>query len=101
MAANLNLEDQEQLDQIKHFWAQYGNLITWVLIALFGSLAAYNGWNYWQRSQATKASALFEEMQRATVGGDAAKIERAFNDIKDGFGSTTYAAKAAMLAGKA
>jgi predicted negative regulator of RcsB-dependent stress response len=101
MAAHLNLEDQEQLDQIKHFWAQYGNIITWVLIAVFGSTAAWNGWNYWQRSQASKASALYEELQRATVGGDAAKVERAFNDMKDGFGSTTYAAQAALLAGKA
>lgn len=101
MATHLDLEEQEQLDQIKHFWAQYGNLITWVLIAIFGSLAAYNGWNYWQRSQAAKASALYEELQRASIGSDAAKIERAFNDIKDGYGGTAYAAQAAMLAGKA
>jgi predicted negative regulator of RcsB-dependent stress response len=53
MAKHLDLEEQEQLDQIKHFWDQYGNLITWVLIAAFGSLAAWNGWNYWQRDQAT------------------------------------------------
>ena len=101
MATHLDLEEQEQLDQIKHFWAQYGNLITWVLIAVFGSMAAWNGWNYWQRSQGAKAAALYEELQRATMGGDAAKIERAFSDMKDGYGSTTYAAQAAMLAGKA
>ena len=101
MAAHLNLEDQEQLDQIKHFWAQYGNIITWVLIAVFGSMAAWNGWNYWQRSQGAKAAAMYEELQRATIGGDAANIERAFNEMKDGFGSTTYAAQGAMLAGKA
>ena len=33
MANQLDLEEQEQLDQIKHFWKQYGNAITWVLIA--------------------------------------------------------------------
>ena len=101
MAAHLDLEEQEQLDQIKHFWAKYGNAITWALIVVFGSLAAWNGWNYWQRSQAAKASALYEELQRATIEGDAAKVERAFGDMKSGFGSTTYAAQAAMLAGKA
>ena len=101
MANHLDLEEQEQLDQIKHFWAQYGNLITWVLIAVFGALAAYNGWNYWQRTQAAKASALYEELQRATQASDPAKIQRAFNDMKDGFGSTTYAAQGALLAGKA
>jgi hypothetical protein len=34
MAKHLDLEEQEQLDQLKHFWNQYGNLITWVLIAV-------------------------------------------------------------------
>ena len=33
MATHLDLEEQEQLDQLKAFWKQYGNLITWVLIA--------------------------------------------------------------------
>jgi predicted negative regulator of RcsB-dependent stress response len=29
MAKHLDLEEQEQLDEIKHFWKEYGNLITW------------------------------------------------------------------------
>ena len=69
MAKHLDLEEQEQLDQIKHFWAQYGNLISWVLIVVFGSFAAWNGWNYWQRSQASQASALYEEVERASLAG--------------------------------
>src|SRR5690606_29262162 len=100
MAKHLDLEEQEQLDQIKHFWAQYGNLITWTLIVVFGSMAAWNGWNYWQRSQAAQASALYEEIERAALANDAEKTERAFAQIKDSFGRTTYAAQGAMLAGK-
>lgn len=101
MAKHLDLEEQEQLDQIKHFWAQWGNLITWVLIVVFGSIAAWNGWNYWQRSQAAKASALYDVLQQAASAGEADKVERAFNDMKEGFPRTTYAAQGAMLAGKA
>ena len=100
MAKHLDLEEQEQLDQIKHFWAQYGNLITWVLIVVFGSMAAWNGWNYWQRSQAFKASALYEEIERAALANDTEKTERALAQIKDSFGGTTYAFQGAMLAGK-
>lgn len=100
MAKHLDLEEQEQLDQIKHFWAQYGNLITWVLIAVFGAMAAWNGWNYWQRSQATKAAALFDEIERVSVAKDADRIERALADMKDRFGGTTYAAQGGLLAGK-
>jgi predicted negative regulator of RcsB-dependent stress response len=100
MAKHLDLEEQEQLDQIKHFWAQYGNLITWVLIAVFGSVAAWNGWDYWQRTQATKAAALFEEIDRAAQASDAERIERALGEMKSGFGRTTFAAQGALLAAK-
>lgn len=100
MAKHLDLEEQEQLDQIKHFWAQYGNLITWVLIAVFGSVAVYNGWNYWQRSQATKAAALYEEIDRAALANDAERTERALGEMKSGFGGTTFAAQGALLAAK-
>ena len=41
MATHLDLEEQEQLDQLKAFWKQYGNLLTWVLIALLGAYAAW------------------------------------------------------------
>jgi Tetratricopeptide repeat-like domain len=51
MAKHLDLEEQEQLDQLKAFWQQYGNLISSALIVVFGTIAAYNGYNYWQRSQ--------------------------------------------------
>lgn len=100
MAKHLDLEEQEQLDQIKHFWAQYGNLITWVLIAVFGALAAWNGWQYWQHSQATKAAALFDEIERAAQAKDAERMDRLLIEMKDGFGRTTFAAQGALLAAK-
>ena len=40
MATHLDLEEQEQLDQLKAFWKQYGNLITWAVIAALGTFAA-------------------------------------------------------------
>ncbi|MEY3944815.1 MAG: hypothetical protein RL697_828, partial [Pseudomonadota bacterium] len=56
MATHLDLEEQEQLAELKHFWNTYGNLISWVLIAVLGAYAAWNGWQYWQRHQATQAA---------------------------------------------
>jgi len=100
MANHLDLEEQEQLDQLKHFWAQYGNVITWVLIAVFGSFAAWNGWNYWQRTQATKAAALYDEIDRAASARDADKMTRALTEMQDRFGGSTFAAQGSLLAGK-
>jgi predicted negative regulator of RcsB-dependent stress response len=100
MATNLNLEEQEQLDELKHFWKKYGNAITWLLIAVMGSYAAWNGYLYWQQQQSTKASALFDEVEKSVISGDVAKLERAWNDMKDRFPKTTFAAQSALLAAK-
>jgi len=100
MAKHLDLEEQEQLDQLKHFWAKYGNAISWVLILVFGSFAAWNGWNWYQRNQGAKAAALHEEVERAALAKDLERTERGLADMRAGFGSTTYAAQAGLLAGK-
>lgn len=100
MAKHLDLEEQEQLDQLKHFWRQWGNLITWVLIAVFGSVAAWNFYNYWDRSQSAQSAALYDQVERAAKGSDLAVLDRALSDMKEKFGSTTYAQQAALLAAK-
>jgi predicted negative regulator of RcsB-dependent stress response len=101
MANQLDLEEQEQLDELKHFWNEYGNLITWVVIAVFGAIAAWNGWQYWQRTQAAQAANMYDEVERAAVAGDTTRVERAFSDMKEKFGRTTYAQQAGLLAAKA
>ena len=98
MAAHLDLEEQEQLAELKHFWKTWGNLITWLLIAVLGSYAAWNGWQYWQRNQAAKASALYEEVEKAVLSQDVARIERSVADMKDKFGGTQFAHQAGLLA---
>ena len=100
MARHLDLEEQEQLDELKHFWNRYGNLITWFLIAVLGAYAAWNGWNYWQRNQAAQASVLYDEVDRAAATGDVGRVQQAFADIKDKFGGTVYAQQAGLIAAK-
>jgi predicted negative regulator of RcsB-dependent stress response len=100
MAQHLDLEEQEQLAELKHFWNQWGNLISWALIVVFGAIAAYNGWQYWQRTQSTQAAAMFDEVDRAAAAGDTARVERAFGDLKDRYGRTIYAQQAGLLAAK-
>lgn len=100
MANQLDLEEQEQLDQLKHFWKQYGNAITWALIVVLGTFAGWNFYQYWQRSQASQAAAMYDEVERVVKSADTAKIDRVFADIKDRFASTTYAQQAGLLVAK-
>jgi predicted negative regulator of RcsB-dependent stress response len=100
MANHLDLEEQEQLDQLKHFWKQYGNPITWALIAVLALFASWNFYNYWQRSQALQAAAMFDEVARVVNSDDQSKIDRAFSDMKDRFSTTAYAQQAGLMVAK-
>ncbi len=100
MANQLDLEEQEQLDELKHFWSKYGNLISGVLIVVMLCLAGWNGYNYWQRSQAAQAAAMFDEMGKSVSGGDVAKAERTFNDMKDRYARASYTQQAGLALAK-
>jgi len=100
MATHLDLEEQEQLDQLKHFWNTYGTLITWVVLLVAGAFVAWNGWQYFQRTKAAQASALYDEIERSAQAGDTARIERALNDMKAKFAGTAYAQQAGLLAAR-
>ncbi|MBR7778196.1 YfgM family protein [Undibacterium rugosum] len=96
-----DLEEQEQLDTLKATWKQYGNLITWTLIAALGSYAGWVQWNNYQRNQSGQASQLFEELSKSVAAKDAQKIQRVAADMKEKYPSTNYAAMAALTTAKA
>ncbi len=100
MATHLDLEEQEQLDQLKAFWKRYGNLITWVLIAVLGSFAAWNGWNWWQREQAIGASGMYDGLEKAAGAGDVATTTRILSDLQSRYPRTLYAHQGALLAAR-
>jgi len=100
MASHLDLEEQEQLEQVKAFWKRWGNLITWVLTAALAAYAAWQGWNWYQRDQAAKASAMYEEFDRAAAAQDLDKAAAAAGDLKARFAGTGYAAQANLQVAK-
>lgn len=100
MATHLDLQEQEQIDQLKEFWNQYGNLVTWVVILALGAFAAWNGWNWWQREQAAKASVLFHELDAAQQTNDVNKAAQVMADMTGRYGRTVYALQAALLGAK-
>ncbi|OGA98519.1 MAG: hypothetical protein A3E25_14755 [Burkholderiales bacterium RIFCSPHIGHO2_12_FULL_69_20] len=100
MANTLDLQEQEQLDELKAFWKQWGNLITWVLTACLLAFASWNAWGWYQRDQATKAAAMFDELDRAAVAGDADKAGRVFNDMKERFARTALTQQGGLMAAR-
>jgi predicted negative regulator of RcsB-dependent stress response len=97
MAQPLDLQEQEQLDALRAFWKQYGNLVTWALIAALAVYAGLNGWKWWQREQAAKAAALYDQLELAAASGDAQRAGQVFGDLKERYPRTVHAAQGALL----
>ena len=93
-------EEQEQLANLKSWWNQYGNLVTWILLAVSLAVAGYQGWNWYQRGKASDASAVYGVLQRAVGEGDMQRVKTAAGELIEKFGNTPYGPLGAMLAGK-
>jgi predicted negative regulator of RcsB-dependent stress response len=97
MATTLDLQEQEQIDELKAFWKRWGNPITWALIAVLAAFAGWNGWNWYQREQGVKAGVLFDELDRTVAAGDVERAARVFSDLRDRHPGTTWAAQGGLL----
>lgn len=101
MANHLDLEEQEQIDQLKHFWNTWGTLISSALLLIFGSIAIWNGYQFWQNRQSMQAAALLEELNTSVLAKNESRVGQAFNDIREKYASTHQAVQAGLLAAKA
>ncbi len=100
MASHLDLQEQEQLEDLKAFWKQYGNLITWVLVLALGAYAAWNGWNYYLREQGAKAGSLYDEIDRAAEALDSERATRIFADMKERYPRAVFTQQAGLVAAR-
>jgi predicted negative regulator of RcsB-dependent stress response len=98
--ATYDLEEQEQLDELKTWWKMYGNLVTGILVVVALAVAGWQGWNWWQRQQAVKASAVFSGLQTAAMQRDAKRARELAGELIDKYSVTAYAGMGALLAAK-
>ena len=99
--ATYDLEEQEQLAELKAWWKENGTLVTTVLSVALIAFSAWHGWNYYQRNQAAQASALYDVVQKAARANDLKQVRESAGTILEQFPRTTYAAMAALVSAKA
>ncbi len=98
--AAYDLEEQEQLDELKTWWKMHGNLVTTVVTAAAVAVLAWQGWNWWQRSQAAQASGLYSGVQLAAAQKDVKRARELAGELIDKYASTSYAGLAALMSAK-
>ncbi len=98
--AHLDLEEQEQLAQLKSWWATYGNLlITGLLIAALG-LSGWQGWRWWKANQSMGASTLYESLSRAVQTKDAKTVRDTSGELLEKYPGTAYATMGALTSAR-
>ena len=95
-----DLEEQEQIENIKSWWQQYGNMVTLAVIGCLVAIAAVQGWRYYRAQQAAQASALYAQLEQAERTNEPKKVRDIAAQLIDRHGSTQYAGMAALSAAK-
>jgi predicted negative regulator of RcsB-dependent stress response len=96
----LDLEEQEQVDELKAWWNRYGNLVLLGFTAFLLAVAGMQGWRYYQTKQSAESAAMFETMQNALAANDLKRVRDVTGAILDQFPGTAYAVNAALISAR-
>lgn len=96
----LDLEEQEQVAELKAWWQQHGNLIVAVIVAVAVAFAGWQGWRWYQASQAAEAAALYDTLARGTQNGDVKAVRDASGSLLEHYPRTLYAAMGALVSAR-
>jgi len=96
----LDLEEQEQVDELRAYWKKYGNYITKGAIAFFVLYGLFQGWSYYQTKQSLSASELYQSIVVLDEKNTKDIMQKSQSLIND-YSGTPYAGRAAILFAKA
>jgi predicted negative regulator of RcsB-dependent stress response len=94
-----DLEEQEQLDEFKAWWAKNGKMVTSVILVAVLAYVGWQGYQIWIQKKSTEASNLYQ----ALVTTEAAKldvIKTQANQLTSDYSITPYAGRAAVFLAK-
>ena len=95
-----DLQEQEQLEELKAWWKDYGRLVILGVTLAALVVAGFQGWRYYRHSQSLAAVALYEQLEQAERAGDRKKVRDIAGEIAARYSSTPYGAFAALSAAR-
>lgn len=95
----LDLEDQEQMDELKVWWDKNGKLTINLVLLVIVAYASWQGYQYFQHKKAVEASDIYLSLMQLDIAEvDLLKPEAA--KLMDNYSGTPYAGRAAVLLAK-
>ena len=92
-----DLQEQEQLDDLKAWWRQWGNSISYGVVLAAVVIIGVQAYRWWAGSKAAEASVLYAAVSDAARKGDPTKGKEAMAQLADKFSGTAYAPRAALV----
>jgi len=96
-----DLEEQEQLEELKAFWRKHGNTILTVITVILLAVAAWRGWAWYEANRSVKAAVVYHQLKLAVEEGDAERVRSAAQALRDDFSATAYARMGSLVAAQA
>ena len=96
----LDLEEQEQVAELKAWWKQHGSIVTAVIVAAALGFSGWQGWRLWQQNQAANAAGLYDTLARAAEAADAKAMRDAAGTLIESYPRTLYASMGALTAAR-
>ncbi|OYY49966.1 MAG: hypothetical protein B7X95_02905 [Methylophilaceae bacterium 17-44-8] len=94
-----DLEEQEQLDEFKAWWAKNGKMVSSLVLVVVLAYVGWQGYHYWIQKKSTEASNIYQTL----VTTDATKldaIKTQANQLTSEYIVTPYAGRAAVFLAK-
>lgn len=96
----LDLEEQEQLAELKAWWKDHGGRIAAVVLAVAVGFAGWQGWRWYQLDQSVNAAGLYDTVSKAAQANDGKALRDAAGTLVESYPRTAYASMGALVAAR-
>lgn len=95
-----DLEEQEELDALKQWWAKNGNMVLLVIGVAIATYLGMQAWKHHQNEKTLEASVFYQQLTN-TPPQNLKAIQSLSAQLMDNYAGTPYAGRAAVAAAKA
>lgn len=96
-----DLEEQEQISQLKAWWERYGTMLTTVAVVFAVSMVGWRVYEWYRLDQSTRAATQYLQIEAQLADGELQALPDNVMALIEAYPATYYAQAATLLAARA